>query len=134
MSAPFSKDWARRFARRTFGASLMSDTKWRKVFGAAERAGIQRIRVKFIDVDEVREIGLPWMQAPAGWVDTMEFGPIEPLDIEWIEVAAAYVPKLGVVTPQALAEFKAELTKSGQFPLEENGTDLRIWGHVLPKT
>ncbi len=127
----------RRLARRTFAASSMSNSKWRVVFAAL--AGMtpvpRQIRVKFIDSDEDRPVGLPWLDAPHAFVDSFEVGPFPLVAIEWIEVPAiALFPRPDAVPaehhPQDIDAALAALEATGrQLPITRTATGLRIVGH-----
>lgn len=51
-----------------------------------EEPGLGRVLVKFIDVDQPREITFPpGLQCPHAYMDTLEFGPVELRAIEWMQ-------------------------------------------------
>lgn len=106
-----------KFARERFSSALMSDTKWRKLFAAvaSPQLGVKRMLVKFIDVDEPRQLSFPpSLDLPHAYMDTIEFGPVELRAIEWLELPIDLEPVMSSI---------------GQFPLEpvEGGT--RIVGY-----
>lgn len=75
----------------------MSDTKWRKALVAIEEAelGVREMRVKFIDIEDVKEMQFPPSWAcPRAYMDTIEFGPTELRSIEWLEIDADAEPVL----------------------------------------
>jgi hypothetical protein len=77
-----SYDRSRRLMRRVFKVSLMSDTKWRKLFWAIKRLDLQLplCRVKWIDSDMKRVILIltgAFLYTPRPFVDFAEFGPYE---------------------------------------------------------
>lgn len=53
-------------AMRLYSGSLMSTAKWRAVFMAlrSDLLGIRQIVAKFVNVEEARAMGLPWLSAP----------------------------------------------------------------------
>jgi hypothetical protein len=124
-------------------ASLMSDTKWRKLFVALDRPelNLRQVRIKWVDVNQVVTAAMPtaaylWPPKPfIGW-DT----PVPLRAIEWIEIPAiATFPRpspdgKGRIPPelhrQDIDRAEAILTAIGQFPMERNGDALRIIGHV----
>lgn len=83
----------RKTARRSFSASLMSNTKWRSLLAAIDGARIDvgRMVVKFIDVDEEKAITAFHLHPPHAFVDTAEFGPIPLVSIEWLEFPKVYL-------------------------------------------
>lgn len=129
-----------RVARREYSRALMSDTKWRKLFGALADGDttIEQIVVKFIDVDETRRMRLPSTPAlncPLPYVDTFEFGPVELRSIEWLELPFEAVwPREDHLPPQRIAQdlsaVRAILAGLGQFPMEEGASGLRITGYL----
>lgn len=81
----FSKDG--KLAKALFDTGLMSDTKWRKLFLAiaTEQPDIQQMRVKFIDVADIKVMQFPpSLAAPWAYMDTIEFGPVSLRSIEWV--------------------------------------------------
>jgi len=131
---------------RGYAASLMSDTKWRKLFVALDRAdlNLKQARIKFVDVDEVHTINRPLAYAhgkkPWPFIDTAELGPLALRSIEWIEFPA--VAELRRRSPngegRVLSRFEKQnieqatsiLAGLGKFPVESVGHALRILGHV----
>jgi hypothetical protein len=120
----------RRTIPRDFSGSLMSDTKWRKVFEAVRaQPDIKRLVVRFVYGDREHEIGVPSLQCPHAWADFFEFGP-EPLrEIEWLEIPRRYFPKLSVAADQDVEALRRALDAIGRFPLEDTERGLRVVGH-----
>lgn len=85
------KEKSGRLVREMFPVALMSDTRWRQVIEwlDVEEPGLGRVLVKFIDVDQPREITFPpGLQCPHAYMDTLEFGPVELRAIEWMQFPA----------------------------------------------
>lgn len=127
-----------RALRNTYSSSLMSDTKWRKLFSALK--GLPSIDHYFLkrirDEEEGAGYGRfdPW--PPHAFIDTASFGPLYLSEIEWIEFPNI-VPKrkYGPTPPgghhQDLQGLRLALDSIGKFPIEETLRGLRIIGHVL---
>ncbi|MEO1731722.1 MAG: hypothetical protein AAFR64_13435 [Pseudomonadota bacterium] len=93
----------------------MSDTKWRKLFGAVQQLGPGQMIVKFIDLEEPRRMRFPPSFAcPKAFMDTIEFGPVELCAIEWLELPIDLEP---IVRP------------IGKFPLETTPIGTRVIGY-----
>lgn len=81
-------------------------------------------------------MGLPWLHAPHGSVDSFEFGPFPLITIEWIEVpAVAIFPRVdGVAAARQSQDIDAvdtALTTLGrQLPIVRTPEGLRIIGHL----
>ena len=104
-----------KYAREHFSVALMSDTKWRKLFGAIEDRPFQHMIVKFIDVAEPRQMSFrPSLACPHAYMDTIEFGPVELRAIEWLEL------------PIDLAQVVGPM---GKFPLEQVSGGTRVIGY-----
>lgn len=97
---------------------------------------VRQIIVKFVDAAEPKPIGLPWLSAPIAFVDSLEFGPIPLVSIEWIEVPAlAVFPRPNSVPAEHIAQdvvaVQSALAALGKrLPVTETATGLRIVGHV----
>lgn len=125
--------------RRTFSTAQMSDTKWRKLFAALREAapGI-RMRVKFVDAAEPRDLGTPAsiaLHSPYPYVDTAAFGPVELRAIEWLEFPAVVFWSRGRGLPgreivQDLDAVAARLAALGRFPVERTERGLRVRGYA----
>ena len=79
----------RRIMRLEFKASLMSDTKWRKLFAAVERLrlGLPVCRIKWIDAEVPLDLPTPRerdLHPARPYVDSV-FGPFALCSIEWLE-------------------------------------------------
>jgi hypothetical protein len=122
--------------RDTCSASLMSDTKWRKLVAVVETVpSIQHYFVKFLRSPVEREgSGFLSVHAPHEFIDTFSFGPIFLREIEWLEFPHL-VPRRVGKTPvethrQDLTTLREKLEAIGKFPLVETARGLRIVGHV----
>jgi len=126
-------------------ASLMSDTKWRKLFIALDRTGLElhQARVKFLDDEEVFTITVPRrcsLYPPHTFLDIFEFGPTALRRIEWLEFPRSAVYErpspngtgriLEREASQDVEKAKQILERAGRFPLDLTETGLRITGHV----
>ena len=101
-------------------ASLMSDTKWRKLLEALDEAPIELSQcvVKFVGRPDEhvirRSIGL---HPPRPWVDTFAFGPISLRSIEWMLFPRTAAYQLGDRTiPKRAVE--QDVDAAAQGPLE----------------
>ena len=104
-----------KIARERFSVALMSDTKWRKLFSAVEELGSSHMIVKFIDLEEPRQMRFPpSLACPKAFMDTIEFGPVELRAIEWLELPIELKP---IVDP------------IGKFPLERTEIGTRVIGY-----
>ncbi|MEO7995546.1 MAG: DUF6678 family protein [bacterium] len=120
-------------------ASLMSDTKWRKVLAALDQRDLElrQCIVKFVgDAAEnvmSRPIGL---HPPRPWVDTFQFGPIPLRSIEWMLFprVAEYdrgdrtLPKQRV--DQEIDEAKRIVDALGLYPAELTERGLLLTGYL----
>ncbi len=77
----------RRRVKHYTSASFMSDTKWRVLFQAIADAQVEirQIIVKFVGADDEKLIQGVSLHPPLPFVDTIEFGPIPLVSIEWLE-------------------------------------------------
>lgn len=106
-------------AAQRFSSSLMSNTKWRALFGALNKADIDigPMNVKFTEISGVKTIKHLSLQTPYAFADCSEFGPFPLVGIEWLEF-------------HDVAPIRAMLQATGKhFPLEETPTGLRVIGH-----
>lgn len=104
-----------KLARERFSVAFMSDTKWRKLFGAVKQFGRGHMIVKFIDVDEPQQMRFPpSLECPKEFMDTIEFGPVELRAIEWLELPIDLAPIVGPI---------------GKFPLEPTEVGTRVIGY-----
>jgi hypothetical protein len=117
-------------------ASLMSDTKWRKLVAIVETVpSIQHYFIKFLRSSvESTGGGFLSLYAPHEFIDTWSFGPIFLREIEWLEFPHLVPQRVGK-TPveshrQDLATLREKLEAIGKFPIEQTARGLRIVGHV----
>jgi hypothetical protein len=123
--------------RETCSASLMSDTKWRKLIAALKDVpSIDHYFLKSIR-SPVERPGFGFLsgEAPHAFIDTLSFGPVYLRDIEWLEFPEFVAQRANGPTPpgghhQDLDELRHALAVIGKFPLEETSRGLRIIGHV----
>lgn len=76
-----------RLIRANMRASLMSDSKWRKLLSALDRPELKlnQCIIKFVGVLDEKVVNRPSaLYPPRPWVDTIEFGPIPLRSIEWM--------------------------------------------------
>lgn len=98
-------------------ASLMSDTKWRKLFAALREQGVTMLRWKFVRDDRILEAAVP---SPEATLESI-LGDPSPSpgrryrEIEWVEIPSDQ--STGI--PDAL-------NAVGKFPLVQKGDGLRI--------
>jgi hypothetical protein len=126
-------------------ASLMSDSKWRKLISALDRPDLilEQAIVKFVDGSEEHIIQMPkraFLHSPHAYFDSSEFGPILFRTIEWLELpnSATYanrapdgigrVPSSNVA--QSVDQAERILSMLGRFPLVRTERGLRIQAHV----
>ena len=131
--------WEDRRVRRTTSASLMSDTKWRKVFAAIQAHPELELRqciYKFVDYAEER-VASPGagLYPPRPWIDTISFGPIPLRAIEWILFPRMAEYRLDRTTPprrvpQNTDDAMRILGALGRLPLEMTDLGLLIRGYV----
>lgn len=123
----------RRMMRREFSASLMSNTKWRKLFVAIERLNLALpvCEMKWIDSDGIDTLYTPTsasLYPPRPFVDS-RFGPFALCLIEWLEFPrlATYA---GVTYVQDVERAEQALNGVACFPMESTPEGLRVIGHV----
>jgi len=136
----------RRLMRRDFKASLMSDTKWRKLFFAIERLGLRLplCRVKWIDWPIQRVISTPTCRSfftPRPFVEAVEFGPYDLCSIEWVEFPRSVAQEgnwmgrtHGTIIEQDVERAEQALKRVARFPMELTESGLRITGHLRYET
>ena len=132
-----------RLTRANTRASLMSDTKWRKLLVALNEANLNlpRCIVKFVGVPGEKSMKRPrGFSPPRPWIDTIEFGPIPLRSIEWLLFPLLYhlespdrtIPiKTGAQDVDAAARIAAAL---GRYPGELSERGLLITGHLPTAT
>lgn len=129
---------AEKFAAENYAASLMSNTKWRALFGALEEAGIDAAcSVKFIGDEKEFEIAVhPGLYPPHAYVDLWPLNVYPLVEIEWIEFrrVVRYRRDNNLTTklvPQDIDAIRAAIESTGKrFPLEASEDAIRIVGHV----
>ncbi|MBS7695987.1 MULTISPECIES: hypothetical protein [unclassified Chelatococcus] len=114
----------------------MSDTKWRLALGAVYACGvqIQEMKVKFVDVPEVKRLGSLWFKTPHAFTDSLEYGPFPLVAIEGLEfprdIDQGRRSNPHCRGKQDIAAIRAALDATGKaLPLEDTETGLRIVGH-----
>jgi len=116
------RERTRRLVKRTSPASLLSDTKWRKIFAAlkAPELGLEAVRVKFLGVEGEHPLTLKGvgLHPPRPFIDSLQFGPFDLISIEWLWIPARH----SVLALQMLAEI-------GQLTIDDVGDGTRIIGH-----
>jgi hypothetical protein len=120
-------------------ASLMSDTKWRKLLAALDRPELElrQCVVKFVGVSGEKVLSRPTgLHPPRPWIDTIEFGPIPLRSIEWLlfprtaerRNADRTIPSRRVGQDvEAAARIVAAL---GRYPAELSDRGLLITGYL----
>lgn len=129
------------FILRECAASLMSDTKWRKLVAAVSALDIDapRCLIKFIGTPAAQPMPTPHerdIRTPS-YIDS-QFGPFRFKAIEWLEfprsvVRIRYQGDAGVEVPQDIAAVRMAIEALGQYPIEETEQGFRIVGHILRK-
>ena len=141
-----SKPTHRQIADR-FTASLMSNSKWRKMFSMLGPRNadvkLEQAIVKFTDDEREHLIAAPpseSLRTPWGYIELSHFGPTALSAIEWIEFPAyathhnsppngvGRVPATRIA--QDLDKAEAVISKLGKYPMERTARGLRITGHV----
>jgi hypothetical protein len=127
--------------RDTCSASLMSDTKWHKLFSVVETiASIEKYFLKSIrSTIEVIGSGYLGGHAPRAFTDTASFGPIYLREIEWLEFPALVPRRPSDALQRAdhhqdIEALKRALSAIGKFPIEQTPRGLRIIGHARSAT
>ena len=140
----------RRKIVRLFSASLMSNTKWRKMFVMLGRdnanVGLKQAFIKLIDEEMEYSIAAPEpsnLHLPGSYID-LPSGRVAFSSIEWIEYplvarherrppnGTGRLPPSEIV--QDLDKAEAVIRKLGQYPLERTERGLRIWGYSGRRT
>ncbi|MGL4637113.1 MAG: DUF6678 family protein [Beijerinckiaceae bacterium] len=127
-----------RIIRRRTLASLMSDTKWRKLFSALESSELNLAKCvfKFLESDAEELFTFPiFLYPPRPYVDAN--GPVLLRSIEWMlipriveyEQGNGNVPKGQLV--QDVERAKTVLDGIGKFPTQMSERGLLITGHVV---
>ncbi|OAO02955.1 hypothetical protein A8B75_00010 [Sphingomonadales bacterium EhC05] len=98
--------------------------------------GIRQLKIKFIVDDQEKELELPSLDTPLEFIDTVEFGPVPLISIEWMEIPkTAIFPRANNVPPerykQNLDDVRSALEELGkQLNLLNSEDGLRIIGHI----
>ena len=97
--------------------SLMSDTKWQRVFSILKGLGAFQhpVRWKFVDIENVLESRIDFV---ADRALELQFGVCAFRHIEWMEMVT---PKADVI--------QRELAKRGLFEIERTADGLRLYGY-----
>ena len=128
-----------RMVRDHTRASLMSDTKWRKLLGALDRPGmtLDWCVVKFVGRCDERMIRRPTgLYPPRPWIDAFGFGPIPLRSIEWLLLPRqAKLPDFDRTSPAKYVTQDVELAASivgerGRYPTELSERGLLIRGYL----
>lgn len=132
----------RRMMRRVFKSSLMSNTKWRKLFLSIERLNLALpvCKIKWIDVDtpQIRSTpGSKFLYPPRPFVIAHEFGPYALCSIEWLEFPRVATQggygrnkDAGKTYNQDVDRAEKALQAIARFPMENTPDGLRIIEHV----
>ncbi len=130
-----------RAVRRRAKASLMSDTKWRKLLCALASPDLKLTQcvVKFIDAADERVIHFPvGLYPPRPWIDAFgSVGPFPLRSIEWMlvpriveyERGNGHVPK-GEYEQNVEAAALA-IDALGRYPTQLSERGLLITGHLM---
>jgi hypothetical protein len=124
LTLPAGLERDRREARRRFSASLLSNTKWRKIIRALEPF-VETCTIKFVGVAQPLEMSLPWDSGQGQFVDSVKVGPFPLVAIEWLEI-----PGIQGGQPADLAAVEAAISKIGLVRLDRSAASLRILAHV----
>jgi hypothetical protein len=128
-----------RIARRETRASLMSDTKWRKMLHALDESGLSDLWYifKFVDgptehVCTLRNTLWP----PRPWIDAFDWGPSPLRAIEWMLLPSALEDPsagrgiLAKTVSQDIEEAAKIIASLGQYPVERTDRGLLIRGYL----
>ena len=120
-----------------FSASFMSDAKWRKVFRVLVRHSAHVHAAKWKLIGDASPCFGHLPQQDDIWetaVDNCLNGPVAYAAIEWIELpfevlTRRYDAAAPSITTQDVLAVHRELRETGEFPLEETGEGVRIYGY-----
>lgn len=114
-----------------YSVSLMSDTKWRKLFRLLSRAQVkvERATWHFIDLPHPMTQGLPREDELAE--TRFRDGRFQPFEYKWIrsiEIPREYRPiaNVGYAKQQPIDKLVEVLEAAGQFPIEETPDGIAI--------
>jgi hypothetical protein len=119
-----------RLVSRNTRASLMSDTKWRKLFTALDASGLRFNHCiwKFVGRDDAVPGSMgDGLHPPWPWIDTSTFGPTPLRSIEWL-----WIPRLikwGRKT-QDVDRAAQVISDLGRYPIEVSERGLLIRGYL----
>ncbi|MBT4865685.1 MAG: hypothetical protein HON53_11310 [Planctomycetaceae bacterium] len=129
---------------RSFSASFMSDTKWRKTFAVLDDVDAERIADREMQViwkfvgspnDGVR-YKLPSLDAMHDrFLDSrFWFGPMYYKEIEWLEFPKIGIPYRREQIPgahfeQDIEKVRIALQAIGKFQIEESALGIKLYGH-----
>ena len=130
-----------RLVRQRTRASLMSDTKWRKLFAALDGAELelQQCVFKFIGNAEEKTSRLPSrasLYAPHAYLDSPRWGPFPLREIEWLRiprVAKFEMPDRTIparTKPQNVDAAMRVIEALGRYPVELTDEGLCIRGYI----
>jgi len=131
-----------RIVRGATAGSLMSDTKWRKVFSTIEMHPELELRqriFKFVGYNQERtEDAWISLSLPHPWIDTFAFGPIPLRSIEWMLFPRVAEYRMDSTIPprrinQDVKEAMRIFSSLGQLPLEMTERGLLIRGYLSAK-
>ncbi|CAN5511323.1 hypothetical protein BH10PSE3_BH10PSE3_29240 [soil metagenome] len=128
-----------RLIRAHTRASLMSDTKWRRLLTALNNPALElrQCVIKFVGDPIERTISKSFgLHLPRPWIDSFAFGPIPLRSIEWLlfPCVASYdrgdpsFPKQRV--GQDVDQAASIIAGLGRYPFELSGRGLLITGHL----
>ena len=130
-----------RLIRANTRASLMSDTKWRKLLVALDHSELhlRHCIVKFVGDPEEKPLRRPTgLYPPRPWVDTLQFGPIPLRSIEWLlfpRVAEVRDPDRTIPATHLVQDVDGAariIEALGRYPAELSERGLVIVGHLPP--
>ncbi|WP_420469828.1 DUF6678 family protein [Brevundimonas sp. FT23042] len=128
-----------RIVRRETRASLMSDTKWRKLLLALDENGLSDLWYVFRFVDDPTEHVRTLRNAlwpPRPWIDGFEWGPSPLRSIEWMLLPSVLeYPPAGRASwaksaSQDIDEAAKIIASLGQYPVERTDRGLLIRGYL----
>jgi len=130
----------RRMMRWEFKTSLMSNTKWRKLFLAVQRLqlGLPICKLKWIFSDVPETLHTPTSKTlypPRPFIDSFEFEPFALCSIHCLEFPrVALYDGVGVGTGttyvQNVERAEQALSAVARFPMEKSFEGLQIVGHI----
>ncbi len=138
--AEHGRDELKRFGRvieARARASLMSDTKWRKLISELNKPERQLLYciIKYIDSPIESESYFPMgLHPPRPWIEELGWGPTPLRSIEWMLVPRVAIDKRGSGNPQAniqdIDSIALVLERLGKYPMQISSRGLLITGHL----